>query len=60
MFQLSQRTETGVQPERRIKLIFAVCRQSFQPVFRYSSFTAADEKVPLSIGQVKSVPQYLA
>ena len=29
------------------------------PGFLYSPFTAADEKIPLSIGQVNSKPQYL-
>jgi hypothetical protein len=33
--------------------------ESFLPGFLYSPFTAADEKIPLSIGQVNCKPQYL-
>jgi hypothetical protein len=29
------------------------------PVFRYNPFTAADEKIPLSVVHVNTKPQYL-
>jgi hypothetical protein len=54
---LTKNGEQGLKTTAR-SLPSAAFRQFFAPV-RYSFFTAADEKVPLSVVQVNNKPQYL-
>ena len=59
MLRVSQRTSIGGVHNRTKNSNWRSAGDSFQAGFHYSSFTAADEKVPLSVAQVKHEPLYL-
>jgi hypothetical protein len=58
---LGNARETGPERDnhRKIAALSGLDWEPFRWGFLYSPFTAVDEKIPLSVGQVNSKPQYL-